>query len=522
MKSVMQHQFSKVPTVGIPRSTFIRNSGHKTTFDAGYLIPIYADEALPGDTFKINTWGFTRMNTPIFPVMDNMYLDTFWFAVPMRLLQDNWKKFMGEQDNPGDSTDFPLPTMTSPAGGYPAESLSDYLGIPINVAGLEHSSFFHRAYNLIYNEWFRDQNLINSAVVDKDDGPDDPADYYILKRCKRHDYFTSCLPWPQKSDNGIGVSIPLGESAPVTGIGNISQTYLTGPVNRYETDGTGTTSYAKYTATSNFSVEEDPNNLGFPNIRADLSAATAATINTLRQAFQLQRLLERDARGGTRYTELIRSHFQVTSPDSRQQRPEYLGGGSSPINITPVAATTELQRQVGDLAGIGVNVVKGHGFSKSFTEHCVILCLANVRADLTYQQGLPRMFSRETKYDYYWPTLAQIGEQAVLSKEIYADGTAGDEDIFGYQERYGEYRYKNSQITGKMRSTYTAPLDSWHLSQEFAARPGLNQTFIEEDPPIDRVVAVSTEPHFISDFYFECRCTRPMPMYGVPGMIDHF
>jgi len=523
LQSVM-HSFNRVPSADIQRSSFDRSHGYKTTFDAGYLIPIYVDEALPGDTFNLNMTGFARLATPLDPIMDNMYIETFFFAVPNRLLWDNWEKFNGAQDNPDDSTDFLIPQMVSPSGGHPVGSLSDYFGIPTGVANLSHSSLWHRAYNLIYNEWFRDENLQDSLVVDKDDGPDASTDYVLKRRGKRQDYFTGCLPWPQKGD---AVQIPLGTRANVLGIGPVdgSITPSTGTIRQAD----GTTLGASTTLTTSIRLAvtgTSPNIV--PDIYADLTEATAATVNELRQAFQVQKMLERDARGGTRYVELLKSHFGVTSPDFRLQRPEYLGGGSSPVNIQAVAQTagstigTNSEMYVGDLGAIGTAVMNRHGFSKSFVEHCTIIGLACVRADLTYQQGLDRMFSRQTRYDFYWPSLATIGEQAVLNKELYAQATTADDDVFGYQERYAEYRYKPSRITGKFRSTYSNPLDTWHLSQEFGSLPVLDSTFIEEDPPIDRVVAIPTEPHFIFDSYFNLRCARPMPMFGVPGLIDHF
>lgn len=554
---VNQSHFAMIPQANIRRSVFNRSHVYKTTFNEGQLIPYFVDEVIPGDTFTLNPVEFCRLATPVVPFMDNIYIESFFFFVPSRLVYDKWVNLCGEQENPEDSTDYLVPTVA--LTGDMTNKLPDYMGIACASGTFNNVSVNclpFRSYWLIWNEWFRDENLQKSVKVSKGETntvlepmgqstanpnygmPSGVTNWYDpAPRGKRYDYFTGALPWPQK---GPAVDLPLGQVANVVSnnqdilfssggslphgsspssvsptfsnvaLGGRSAGYSSGSVINTTPDGNASLNALRFGSQTGLQV--------------DLTSATSITINSLRQAFMLQRYYEIDARGGTRYTEKLQAHFGVTNPDARLQRPEFLGSHSSMMNINPVTQTssTDSTTPQGNLAAYGLNAQRYHAFTKSFSEFGYVIGLINVRADLTYQQGINKMWLRSDVLDFYWPSFAHLGEQAIENIEIYCQGNDEDKKVFGYQERYAEYRYKPSLITGQFRSTYKEPLDIWHLSQKFASLPTLSDEFIQDHPPISRVVAVPSYPHFLLDVKFNLKCIRPMPMYGIPGMMGHF
>lgn len=551
---VRGHRFSDAPAMYMKRTKFDRSHVYKTTFNSGKLIPVFVDEVLPGDTTRMSVNYFARLATPIKPIMDNIYLDWFFFFVPNRLVWDHWQNFCFEQEDPDDSTDYVIPTVTATANSdnnY-VGSLWDYFGLPVNttnnLSGISALPF--RAVYLIWNEWFRDENLQKSVKIQKGDtnevlnsarASEQPAWVFSSgsnivpglacpPRGKRHDYFTSALPWTQK---GPGVSIGLAGTADLVLSSNNKPILFSG--------GGGNATFENMPVYSTKIGEEadiqgytgEVKNKGYLKFGsdvglkgyADLDSSSIFTINSLRTAFQMQKFYERLARGGSRYTEVLRSFFGVVSPDARLQRPEFLGSFTKMVNVNPIAQTsaTDTTSPQGNLSAYGVTASKFHGFTKSFVEHGYIFGFVCARADLTYQQGINKMWLRSTVYDFYWPTFAHLGEQAIELREIYAQGSEADTTVFGYQERYAEYRYKPSQITGKFRSSLVnGSLDMWHLFQFFKNAPTLNEEFIVENPPIKRIIAVQDEPEFLLDIGFKYTTIRPMPMFGTPGLVDHF
>lgn len=569
---VRGHRFSDAPAMYMKRTKFDRSHVYKTTFDSGKLIPVFVDEVLPGDTARMSVNYFARLATPIKPIMDNIYLDWFFFFVPNRLVWEHWQNFCFEQEDPDDNTDYVIPTIYSHTSteNLLIGSLWDYFGLPINttnnISGINALPF--RAVYLIWNEWFRDENLQKSVKIQKGDAneildssrvSEQPSwlftadkgivgGYACPPRGKRHDYFTSALPWTQK---GPGVSVGLAGTASLVDPSPVSGYFVQQDDDRLGAaqftdhggvssvfNGTGSLTYSRGGRDTSIVGHAAPDSLASVTANAisgsswlskstyaDLDSSSIFTINSLRTAFQMQKFYERLARGGSRYTEVLRSFFGVVSPDARLQRPEFLGSFTKMVNVNPIAQTsaTDNTSPQGNLSAYGVTAAKFHGFTKSFVEHGYVFGFVCARADLTYQQGINKLWLRSTVYDFYWPTFAHLGEQAIELREIYAQGTEADSIVFGYQERYAEYRYKPSQITGKFRSSVTGgTLDKWHLSQFFKTAPTLNEEFITENPPIERIIAVPSEPEFLLDIGFRYTTVRPMPMFGTPGLVDHF
>jgi hypothetical protein len=561
MNRNVESHFALNPTrIDMSRSTFDRSSSVKTSFNVGDIVPFFLEEVLPGDTFNVRTSKVVRMQTLLTPMMDNVYLDSYFFFVPNRLVWNHWKEFNGENTESAwiPTTEYSVPQITSPSAGWSVGTLADYFGLPTGVGGLSVSALPFRAYALVMNEWFRDQNLQDPLVVPVDDATvagvntgnfvtDCAKGGLPYIAAKYHDYFTSCLPSPQKGPD-VTLKVASQDDLPVVtkAVDSPSSSFaeglrlgVLGSSNWSENGGstvlgmngtfTGTrpgfvtdTSGISGGSLGNWAVA--PSNLWAINS----GNAVVATINQLRMAFQIQKLYERDARGGTRYIEVLKSHFGVTSPDARLQRPEYLGGNRVPINVNQVIQQSGTgagaDTPQGTVVGMSQTTDSNHDFIKSFTEHGYIIGVMVARYDHTYQQGIERHWSRKTRFDYYWPVFANIGEQAVLNKEIFAQGTAKDNEVFGYQEAWSDYRYKPNRVTGEMRSAYELSLDVWHLADDYESLPSLSDSWIREDKnTVDRVLAVksSVSDQLFADIYVSNRATRPMPLYSVPGLIDH-
>lgn len=560
MNRNVESHFALNPTrLDLNRSRFDRSSSVKLSFNVGDVVPFYVDEVLPGDSFQIRTSKVVRMQTLLTPLMDNIYLDTYFFFVPNRLTWEHWKQFNGENTESAwiPQTEYQVPQLTAPAEGWSVGTIADYMGIPTGVKNLSVNALPFRAYALIMNEWFRDQNLTDPLNIPVDDATVQGVNTgtYVsdvakgglpFKASKYHDYFTSCLPAPQKGPDVTIQTAQLG-NAPVVPMNKpVPKDLLNYPYNVYIPNGNsdfeagyhagsvhrnafGGAYWLARTGNANLDPTIDDGVAGYPaNLWAQFdNTVSVATINELRTAFQIQKLYERDARGGTRYIEILKSHFGVTSPDARLQRPEYLGGSRVPININQViqqSSTAEGTTPLGDTAAYSLTTDVHGDFMKSFVEHGFVIGVMVARYDHTYQQGIERFWSRKSRFDYYWPVLANIGEQAVLNKEIYAQGTAQDNEVFGYQEAWADYRYKPNRVAGEMRSTYAQSLDVWHLGDDYSQLPKLSDSWIREDKAnVNRVIAVSDQNanQLFADIYIQNRTTRPMPLYSIPGLIDH-
>lgn len=548
-------RFALNPTnLDIARSTFRRDHSVKLSFNVGDVIPFYVDEVLPGDTFQVKTSMVARLQTLLTPMMDNLYLDTYFYFVPNRIVWQHWRELMGENTQSAwiPTVEYSVPQVTAPSGGWSIGSIADYMGIPTGVANLSVNALPFRAYALVMNEWFRDENLSDPLNIPVDDATlagSNGTNYITdvvkggmpFKAAKFHDYFTSALPAPQK---GPDVTIPVSQGAnlPVVALGTqvpspgtetlrmVQQSWNSnnfGPYVNVTASGADSEYHVKVASSA-----PSPNSVYLPFTPSNLWAVddgsvSAATINQLRMAFQIQKLYEKDARGGTRYIEILKSHFGVTSPDARLQRPEYLGGNRIPVNINQVVQSSATQSSgtpLGDTAAFSVTTDVHGDFIKSFVEHGFVIGIMVARYDHTYQQGLERFWSRKDRLDYYFPVFANIGEQPILNKEIYAQGTDQDDEVFGYQEAWADYRYKPSRVAGEMRSKAPTSLDVWHLADEYAQLPKLSDAWIREDKTnVDRVLAVtsSVSNQMFADLFISCKATRPMPVYSIPGLIDH-
>lgn len=522
MQSNMIKDYANIPSNKYPRSTFNRSWDLKTSFDAGYLIPVGMDLLYPGDHINLSCSAVIRLSTPIYPIMDNVRVTVHAFFCPIRLVWENFTRFMGERPNPTDTVDtYTIPVFTRVADtDFTTGSIFDYFGLPPDVdTTIDISCLPFRCFNLIYNEWYRSEWLQTQLTVNTDDGPDALTDYALTRRGKQHDYFTSCLPSPQRSSSA---PIPLGTTAPIEGTGTFTQIHSsTDATLGYLRSGSGNVVDTVSRATGDLYFG-NPTTLGNVGLQTDLSAATGISISDLRQYAIIQQFAELEARAGTRYTSIIRSFFDVVSSDARLQRPEYLGSYTNYLNVEAVATTggnDTNARAVGDLGATSYSTfADGNLANYAAEEHGYLILIASTQADLTYSQGVDRLFTDSVREDFYWPIYNGLSEQPVYEQEIYAKGDGTPTAVFGYQERYAHLKQKKSELTGLMRVDATGSLSAWHLSQDFDNTVALNSTFIQETPPISRIQAVNTEPDFIANFYFTYYHTRQMPMYSVPGI----